>query len=454
MTIKPRLFTDQNIILQSEYREAFKSSLLTSDFSIQKESGKTNTHLFANLDGELSKSTNYKFQFQNVSNDNYLKKYNLSTTSPIITNESLLKNNVIVDKKFDDRTSLNTSFIIYEDLSKNDSDRYQYILPNFNFVKNLEIDESYNGNFKFISSGFQKNYETNKKEIIINNDFLFESYNYLTSFGLVSDYDVLLKSFNSYAENSSNYDEKNDHEVYGQFMLSTKLPLKKTNLKNTSLLTPIISARYSPNDTKNISNNGTIVNYDNIFNLNRIGNSEMVEGGKSLTLGLEYEIQNENYEKVFSIELANVLRDKENLNLPSKSKIGKTRSDIIGKLSYSPNNILDFNYQFSYDRDFDYSNYDAFQSKISLGNFITEFNYITENHDLGNLEVINNKTSYQFNENSSIGLTTNKDLKADFTEYYNLIYDYETDCLNASVQYNKTFYRNGDLVLMKVYNLL
>ena len=41
---------------------------------------------------------------------------------------------------------------------------------------------------------------------------------------------------------------------------------------------------------------------------------------------------------------------------------------------------------------------------------------------------------------------TSKDLKNNFTEYYNLIYSYETDCLIASAEFNKKFYRDGSLV--------
>ena len=40
---------------------------------------------------------------------------------------------------------------------------------------------------------------------------------------------------------------------------------------------------------------------------------------------------------------------------------------------------------------------------------------------------------------------TSKDLKNDFTEYYNLIYTYETDCLKASLEFNKKYYNDGNL---------
>ena len=44
---------------------------------------------------------------------------------------------------------LDTSFQIYEDLSKTDN-RFQYILPAFNFNKNIKIPENYNGEFNLI----------------------------------------------------------------------------------------------------------------------------------------------------------------------------------------------------------------------------------------------------------------------------------------------------------------
>ena len=36
--------------------------------------------------------------------------------------------------------------------------------------------------------------------------------------------------------------------------------------------------------------------------------------------------------------------------------------------------------------------------------------------------------------------------QTDFTEFYNLIYEYKNDCLVAGVTYNKTYYEDRDLV--------
>ena len=55
----------------------------------------------------------------------------------------------------------------------------------------------------------------------------------------------------------------------------------------------------------------------------------------------------------------------------------------------------------------------------------------------------------KYTEEHSLSFNTAKDLKNDFTEYVNLIYQYETDCLSASLEYNKTFYRDGNLIPSK-----
>ena len=449
LTFNPRIYADDKIILQSEYRQAFENSNLISDFSFNNDGKNTNTHLFAKINGDLSSKTKFNFKYQDVTNDNYLKIHNLSNSSPIIENESLLTTQLDITKNIDESTNLDTSFTVFEDLSKKESDRFQYILPSFTYIKNLTIPDNYNGNFKFTSSGFQKNYDTNKYESLLINDFLFESNNIISGTGLLSNYDLLVKNFNSYTENSTSYTEKEDYEVFGSILLKTSFPLKKINENSQNYLKPIIGIRYSPNNTKNISDNDVRLDYNNIFSLNRIGTNEIVEGGRSISLGLEYEKRNIQERKILGFNIANSISDKKNESLPAKSKLNETRSDFVGNLFYSPNDILNFDYNFSYDKNFDGSNYDSISTTINLNNFITNFNFLSEDGNIGSNEVISNSTTYKFDSENSLQFKTSKDLKNDFTEYYNLIYSYETDCLIASAEYGKKFYRDGNLVPVK-----
>ena len=95
--------------------------------------------------------------------------------------------------------------------------------------------------------------------------------------------------------------------------------------------------------------------------------------------------------------------------MPKKAKLDQTRSDIVGKFFYKPNDLLQLGYDFSLDRDLKYSNYDAISAKIGANKFVTNFSYFTENHELGNSETISNETNINFTDEHSLKFNTTKD---------------------------------------------
>ena len=64
------------------------------------------------------------------------------------------------------------------------------------------------------------------------------------------------------------------------------MPLSKQVDNYTHFLKPIASLRYSPNGNKDITSKDILLNYNNVFSLNRIGVSDQVEGGDALSMGL------------------------------------------------------------------------------------------------------------------------------------------------------------------------
>ena len=123
--------------------------------------------------------------------------------------------------------------------------------------------------------------------------------------------------------------------MFGLFVYDLKLPLIKEDKEYKNLLTPILSARYSPTETVNIKNNddNERIDYQSIYTVDRLGYSEIVEGGQSLTLGIEYQKQNKSQNlNTLEFEIAQIIRDKKNLDLPSINGLNQTRSDIIGNI--------------------------------------------------------------------------------------------------------------------------
>ena len=345
MTFNPRIYADKSFLIQNEYRQALERSQIKSDFSVMIGRLGTKSHFFLNQIGKYNEYTDYEINFQTVKGDNYLKNHNLKESSDLIKDENLLLSNFDINWKLEE-SSLNTSFKIYEDLSRNYHDRYQYIFPDFSFKRNLKIPEKYFGRFDFFSYGYNKNYNTNVLESVITNDFLFKSNEYINSKGIVTEYDLLLKNSNSYSNNSSNFVENAEYNVFGIAKFDASLPLQKKLIDHTNYLKPVISFRYSPNSNSDLTSKDIFLNYDSAFNLNRIGTSYEVEGGESLSFGLEFKRTNNFNQNVLDLKVANVVKASENFNLPSKSKLNKTRSDIFGDLSYKINKNINLGYFF------------------------------------------------------------------------------------------------------------
>ena len=82
---------------------------------------------------------------------------------------------------------------------------------------------------------------------------------------------------------------------------------------------------------------------------------------------------------------------------------------------------------------------------ISVNKFVTSFEFLQEDDEVGSESYLSNETSYNFNDASSLKYRTRRNKKTDFTEFYNLIYEYKNDCLTASIQYNKDYYSDNEL---------
>ena len=83
LTFSPRLFFDNELLVQTEYRQANKNSDLIFDFSIFADDNSTKNHFFADI-SSINQNQNLNFHIERVNNDNYLKLQDIN--SPIINN--------------------------------------------------------------------------------------------------------------------------------------------------------------------------------------------------------------------------------------------------------------------------------------------------------------------------------------------------------------------------------
>ena len=449
LTFKPRLFTDKKYLLQTEYRAVTKNSDHIFDFSLNKghetkiagDKDNSRTHFFSkssiNLGLSAFETSNLNLDIQRTSNDNYLKIYKIK--SPIIKSETSLESMLVFEASRDD-LDIKTSIESYEDLTKEHSDRYEFILPNINITKIMNTNNNSTGDLSLSADGYHRYFDTNGEETILVNDLLFESNSIIQNNGIKHDFNILLKNVNSSSNDSNNFKEGETNELFNTLLLESSLPLLKENEQTNSFLTPKLSLRFSPSPTKNIKDKNRRIDVNNIFSLDRIGNSQSVEGGQSITFGSEYKKTDKKNNDFFVLNLATMFRDKKNVDLPVNSTIGKRQSDVVGDLKIKPNKYLDINYDFSLDNSLDTANFHSVETSISVNNFVTTFEFMEENNLLGNESYIANTTAYNFNKSNSLSFSSRKNKKTNLTEFYNLIYEYKNDCLIAGIEYKKEYY--------------
>ncbi len=440
LTFSPQIFFDNNIILQTEYRQAYKNSKSITDASLARDGNETKAHFFSNIKGN-NDSLKYEINLEKVSNDKYLKVNKI--TSPLINSNSELNSYIKFDKS-SETSFLSSSLEIFENLNKKNSDRFEYVLPNISYSKSLENFEN-SGRLEFNSNAFQKYFNTNQYEASFINDIIFKSHKNISKNGFINSYTLLFRNANSDLRNSLEFENSENFDLLSNLLIESKLPLRKIYKNKTSLITPIISARFSPNKSKNIKDTDSKISYSNVYSLDRLGKNNMVEGRYSLTLGNEYSILDKSNKEIFNLSFANVFRNTSDDDLPIKSTLGDKRSNIFGQLKYTPSDNFDIEYQFSLDNDLKYSNSDIIKSNIKINNFITSFEYLEEDNVIGNKSYITNTTKYDIDKNKSMSFEISKNLDKNITDYYNLIYEYKNDCMTAALEYNKTFYDADDL---------
>ena len=449
LTLKPKIFGNNKLLAQSEYRQIGKNSYHEMDFSILADNDTSNRSHFFSKTTKKFESNNKFFEesdvsidIQQVSNDSYLQSYKLE--SPLIVNNNVLTSSIKYNG-FNEDLSFSTEVTVYENLTKNDNDRYEYILPSYNLSKQLLNDSNFNGNLNLNSSGSIKEYDTNVKEKLNINDLIYNSNTYYLNSGIENNFNLIFKNVNSESKNSTNYKNSFSSNINGLAEINSAYPLIKKTDNYKKILIPKVSLRLNPRETKNKKDDTRIVGYENIFDLNRLAVGDTLEGGESLTYGFSYYMNNKLDRELFSAKVANVLRIEEDKNIPISSSLGQKTSNVVSAFSLSPSENFKIDYQHSLDENLSDTNYQLLSSDISINNFLTSFEYLNESLNSANNSYLYNKTSYKFDNNNMISFETRENKKDKITEFYNLIYQYQNDCLIAAIEYNKEYYDFRDL---------
>ena len=447
LTFNPRFYDKDQFLLQNEFRQINKDSYHTADFSLFNDSKKNlENHFFYNYQKNLEinqfDQSKINFLIQQVSNNKYLESNKL--TGDLIDNESILTNSIDFELNKED-LNINLNSTIYEDLNRNNNDKYEYIFPKLDIIKNLDTNKNLQGDLILKTNFLSRQYETNILERYNYNELKFTSYPKISNYGFFNNYEFLIKNFNSDNNNTS---FKNDTFNYlsGIFQYNAILPMIKESNHYNRTLAPRATFKLAPPHNKDIKNNNNKLDVANIHSINRISGNDVVEGGASITYGSNYTINdNINSRTLFDLELANNFRFEENNDLPKSNQINQKTSNLFAHLKISPSEIITAEYNTSIKNNLKEISNENLITTFKINNFITSFDYMNENSNITSNSYLTNKTTYKIDEKNSLAFATRKNKSKNITEYYNLMYQYQNDCLAASIEYNKDFYSDSDL---------
>ena len=448
LTFTPRLYGDGQNVIQNEYRQVNKNSNHIVDLGVNNSKllffgGQTKSHFFSNSTFNLGldsfNSSNFELNLEKTTNDTYLKTYKIE--SPLIDNTSLLNSYLSFNAENDD-LSLNASMEVYNDLSQGSSDKYEYVYPNYQISKRVDLSDV---SLSFSSYGFQKTYETNKYEGLITNDLLYEADTSISNWGLKKNLSLLLKNVNVDSTNSTKYKEGFSQSMLTSILFSGEYPLKKSLPKYDEKITPKFSLMYSPNKSKNMTNENNRNDINNIYSFNRIGVRDTVEGGASMTIGTEYKKTRKNYSDFIDFNIATIIRAKKNEDLSSISTIGDKHSNFFGNFKVLPNENFALDYNFALDNNLTKSAYDSIKTNFTVNNFITSFEYVDDKMNVKQKSYVANNTSFGIDSSNSIGFNIRRNNDISATEFYDLYYSYSNDCLEAAISFKKSYYSDADL---------
>ena len=123
---------------------------------------------------------------------------------------------------------LSISGTAYEDLSKKDNKKYEYILPDILFGKSFFTEKF--GTLSLKSNALYKNYDVNKHLNLVTNDISWSSRSKITKGGFVNSLEGMINNTNYNATNTTDYKTSNKECSYffSSFYMKScnnKLPL-------------------------------------------------------------------------------------------------------------------------------------------------------------------------------------------------------------------------------------
>ena len=283
---------------------------------------------------------------------------------------------------------------------------------------------------------------------------------------------------NIYNDNVTGEKQHDSINNYLTLAFDTSMPFAKVEKYSTSILTPKIFIKHTTGKNEDSKNDNKILDYSDIFLMNRTNNLAKPETGFSQAYGVDYSfklknLKNETFLKS-DFSIGQIFSNNKRDNLPISSSLNNKSSDLIGSYSLKfigdkiekyyeknknnnllndfQNNYFDIKYKFNANSNLN----NFYRNEIEIGStykfFNTNIRFNENREHIGQIRDMYSKITALFNENYSLFFETKKNLLTQNSEFQNLGLKYENDCIITSLFYGRNFYSDKDLPPTKSIN--
>ena len=463
-TVSPVYYFKQHPLLLGEYREKFKNGDISLEGGFTqgyKEVTTTKTdgsrhHLYGNLNlifsDKILDQTILNTKVQQVNNPTYLRVNKINSTNDgfkknLIKEDDTKLTNEINLNSFGKTENFNIKAATYRDISvTKNSDQYSYLLPELSYSKYNLFDEN-NLSFNSIFKSQNSNTNQNKSTFINNLDYSTQDF-YNNSLGIGYKFLTKLNNINYYSDYKTPNQDLNS-QINPVVGFDTSLPFAKINKDTEQYIVPRILTRYAPGKMTNATTNDTTLNTDNIFSMNRMNSDELIEKDLSFNLGADWiwqekKTNNKEQEKA-TISVGQVLKLNKDLDMPTKSSLQKSNSDIVSKINYlSPKNF-DVTLKSTFDNQLNHVYYNDFIFKKNFTSSEINFNFYEKNSHIGNERYAKANLASYITDSTKLKIETDRNLKTDLSNSHKLGIENENECIRYGFYLQKNYSSDKDL---------
>jgi len=463
-TVSPVYYFKQHPLLLGEYREKFKNGDISleggftqgyKEVTITKTDGSRH-HLYGNLNlifsDKILDQTILNAKVQQVNNPTYLRVNKINSTNDgfkknLIKEDDTKLTNEINLNSFGKTENLNIKAATYRDISvTKNSDQYSYLLPELSYSKyNLFNDNNLTLNSIFKSQNTSTN--QNKSTFINNLDYSTQDF-YNNNLGIGYKFLTKINNINYYSDYKTPNQNLNS-QINPVVGFDTSLPFAKINKDTEQYIIPRILTRYAPGKMTNATTNDTTLNTDNIFSMNRMNSDELIEKDLSFNLGADWiwqekKTNNKEPEKA-TISVGQVLKLNKDLDMPTKSSLQKSNSDIVSKINYlSPKNF-DVTLKSTFDNQLNHVYYNDFTFKKNFTSSEINFNFYEKNSHIGNERYARANVASYITDSTKLKIESDRNLKTDLTNSHKLGIENENECIRYGFYLQKNYSSDKDL---------